>query len=304
MNAVRIATIACWIISALVLAGLVIWFLTGSLFGVLTDGMGNWSIGFGIENLSGSFETDSTYNVNTEGIDSIKINWVAGEVTVRPHDGDDIQIIESAQRTLRDNEKLNYSISGNTLEIRFRERGLRSVRIPSKRLEVLVPHFLSESVDTLAIDSVSGDINVQDINASRLDLDSTSGNITIAGVYDSAKLNTISGRITLIPGTRAGILDIVTVSGRVEVSGTFEKVSTNTVSGNVSFTSRQVPSSLKADSVSGNINITLPDDATLSVSHSSVSGKMSSDLPMTMEGKGAQFIISTVSGRTRIEALG
>ena len=42
MNAVKIATIACWIISALVLAGLVIWFLTGSLFGVLTDGMGNW----------------------------------------------------------------------------------------------------------------------------------------------------------------------------------------------------------------------------------------------------------------------
>jgi len=163
---------------------------------------------------------------------------------------------------------------------------------------------LSESVKTLSIDTVSGDINVRDISASTLDLDSTSGAITIAGVYDSVELNSVSGRITLVPGTRAGIVNVDTVSGRVEASGTFERITTSSVSGNVSITSKQVPSSLKAGSVSGNITITLPDDAVLSVNHSSVSGRISSDLPMTMEGKGAQFEISTVSGRTNIQALG
>ena len=304
MNAVKIATIACWIVSALVLAGLVIWFLTGSLFGVLTDGMGNWSTGFGIENLTGSFDVDGTYNVNTEGIDSVKINWVAGEVTVKPHDGDDIQIIESAQRSLRNNEKLRYTVSGNTLEIRFRERGSGSVRVPAKRLELLVPNELSQSLSVLSADTVSGGVTVTNITASNLEIETVSGNLDASGTFNNVKTESISGRITLSNAALGSVLSTETVSGRAELSGNFERVTTTSVSGNVSITSNQVPSSLKADSVSGSVTINLPADAIISVNHSSVSGRLSSDLPMTMEGKEAHFVISTVSGRTTIQAIG
>jgi len=304
----KIITIVCWVISAIVLIGLIIWFLTGSIFGAWSGRLGsNWSFGFNSdswENLTGPFEADGVYTVGTAGVDSIKIDWVAGEVTLKPHSGDNIQITEYAQRVLRDNEKLAYSMDGSTLEIKFRERGSGSARMPQKRLEVLVPVEFSQSLNTVSIDSVSGGIIITDITASSLNCKTTSGSINASGHFNYVSTNTVSGRLTLNNSAIRSTADVDTISGDMELSGDFGIVIANTVSGNISATSTQVPASFKADTISGNITIALPADAVISVNHSSVSGRLQSDLAITMEGKGADIEISTVSGSTRIQALG
>jgi len=307
MNKLRAITVVCWIITAVVLIGLVVWFLSGSVFGFVTDTMaGNRNFAFNIGrggNLTGPYEVDGVYNVGVSNIDSIKINWVAGEVTVIPFDGSDIQITESSQRELQGNEKLIYTVNGSTLDIRFRERSVIVGNMPPKRLEVLVPQVLSEDMRVLSIETVSGGTTVSSITAARLDIESVSGSIDITGTYERAAIESVSGRISFENHAENSSVDIENVSGRVDISGSFENVSVETVSSNVSIESTVVPSSLRASSVSGNFTITVPADATISLNHSSVSGRLTNDIPVTTGGTDAQFRISTVSGRTRILPL-
>ena len=308
MTTIKIITIACWIITALALVGLVVWFLTGSLFG---GWGGRWSdiLHFrfntgGWEALTGPYEVVGTYKTDAAGIDSIKIDWVAGDVTLAPHDGNDIQITELAQRTLNDNEKCRIGTSGGVLTVSFTEHSIGSVNIPPKRLEVLVPRGLSEDLDNLTVNSVSGRINVDDVSAETLRINTTSGSIDASGSFNTIKLDSISGKITFNNSADGSDVDVNTTSGSFDITGAFKMVNADTVSGKVEITSTAVPSLLDVNTISGNVTITLPDDAPVSVHHSSVSGKLTSDIPVTMGGKDADVQISTVSGNTRIQALG
>ena len=319
MKKIRILTIACWVITALALVGLATWFLTGRIFGIGAEGM---SI-FGWETLTGPFEVVGDYRVSSDNVNSIYIDWVAGDITAIPYDGSDIHIIESARRELRDDEMLRYSASGGTLTIKFSERSSWSANMISKNLEVYIPRALSENFDKFTVDSTSGAVSVESINAgafktdsvsgslnivnvtsSTFTADTTSGSITISFVSaDDMRLDSVSGAIRISDVTARSVKGDTT-SGSQELSGAFEHVDLESVSGKLTVTSTVVPASLRADSTSGGITITVPDEGAISVNFSSVSGKLTSDIPTTTKGRDAQFQLSTVSGGAKIQALG
>ena len=304
MSTAKVITIVCWVITALALTGLVIWFLTGSLFGGWAD---RWQFGFntgGWEMLTGPYETDGTYNIDADGIDSIKVDWVAGDITLVPYDGNDIQINELAQRKLNDNEKLRISTSGGTLEIRFHENSIGRINMPQKQLEIFVPHGLGGNLDKLTVNSVSGSIDVKDVSAGVLSIETTSAKTYASGTFGNVKLTSVSGNISLNNTAHGSGVGVNTTSGSINISGAFDEVVAESVSGSVEVTSTLTPASFKAETVSGNITITLPGDASISIHHTSVSGRLTSEIPVTMEGRGAEFRISTVSGNSRIQALG
>jgi len=309
MKATKIITVICWSITAIVLTGLLIFFLTGTIFGYSSDKWdfgNNFGIGFSsfTENLTGPFTVDGTYNVATNNIDTLRINWVAGNVTVTPYDGDTIKITELAQRELSDREKLGFSVSGDTLTINFRERGSNSFRsMPRKQLEVFVPLGLAESLSKLVVETVSGDVNITGINASVLEGESVSAMLRIVGSYGKVKLESVSGNLSLINNSPGSEVNANSVSGAIDLFGSFNKVIIETVSGRMLVSSEQLPVSFKSDSVSGSLTIKLPAGSSVSVNHSAVSGKLTSDLPVLMEGRGAAFTISSVSGSTKIEIL-
>ena len=305
MKTMRVITIVCWVVTALALTGIAVWFVTGTVFGFSSGRWegGNFGVNFGgFESLTGPYNVAGSHSIDTSGIDSISIDWVAGEITVTPHDGNEIKVTESAQRELRESEKFHVNASGDTLTINYTERSIRG-RVPQKRLEVLVPRALSENMRMLSIDTVSSGVNVTDINASKLDCETVSGSIDLSGVFANVSIDSVSGRVNLVNSAQNAVVDAETISGRVDVSGYFDRVEANTVSGSVSISSAQIPSSLRVDSISGGITIALPSDATISVNHSSVSGKLSSDIPHTTGSSGATINISTVSGSTRIQTL-
>jgi len=298
----KVITVVCWIITAVALLGLAVWFVTGTVFGFMSDRWGGWNFGMnigGFESLTGPFDVEGSRIIDESGVSSISIDWVAGEVRIIPHDENEIRVTEFAQRDLHNNEKFYVSTSGDTLVIKYTERNLRR-RVPRKQLEVLVPRTLSENMDMLSINTVSEGVYVSEINASVLKCDTVSGSVNISGEFDNIKVNSVSGRVTIENTAQNSVLDAETVSGRMEISGAYDRVVVETVSGGVSVTSAVTPSSLKANSVSGSFDITVPEDASISVNHSSISGRLSSDIPIIMEGKGAQFVISTVSGSTKI----
>ena len=326
MKAIRIATIACWIVAAVVLLGLAMWFLTGRMFGIgilgLSFGSGEQNGGI-LDSLTGPFEVAGSYSVPADSLSSISIDWVAGDITVMPHDGNEVQITEFARRELSYGEQLFYSTSGGTLTIKFTERSSWLNNMPAKKLEVYVPHALMEKLDRFAVDSTSGTVSAQNINADAVKIDTVSGNIDLSNIAsrtfeadstsgsitltsietDDMKLNSMSGAISL-SDVSAGTLKGDTVSGRCDLDGMFGEVDIDSVSGRISIISTIVPAKLKVDTTSGGITVTVPDEGAISVNHSSVSGRLSSDIPIITQGRDAQFQLSSVSGGVKIQALG
>ena len=365
MKTMKIITIVCWVVVAAVLLGFAGWFLTGTVFGSRSE---RWnrnmplSINIGnLEALTGPYNAVGTYNVDAAGLNSIHIDWIAGNTTLRPYDGDQIQITEFAQRELRDNERLHYSASGDTLTIRFIEQNRGAIiNMPTKKLEVLVPRELSESLESLAVDSasggvdaeglnpatlkvssISGSVNLSNIVSRSIGIDSTSGSVTVAdalsdtieiesisgsvrvsgssarafdcgttsgginvsGEYGAATLKTISGRISLDNSAQLSRLETESTSGSLELWGSFDWVRAETLSGSISVRSTAAPSSLRAESTSGSITVAVPNEGSVTVNHSSVSGRFSSDIPVIMQNGDAQFVLSTISGRISIIEL-
>jgi len=326
MNATKILTIVCWVISALVLVGLAIWFLTGSIFGGWIDNFGiNFSsgTGFSIQSLTGPFNNRYSETVNKTDLHSIRIDWVAGEVTVIPHDGSDIQITESAQRSLDINEQMLISTDGGTLIIRFREQSIGLINMPRKNLEVLVPRGLSEDLRNLSVSTTSGSIHVQDFNATTFNASSVSATIDVSGIVsNSINLGTTSGAITVksvqagrldassvsgsidLSETYVTVIDVSTTSGRTIAEGEFERVDVSTISGGTTIKSRVAPERMDISSVSGAMDIYIPNNGEIAVNHSAVSGRFQSAVPVIMQGRTAAYSFTSVSGNTNIHIYG
>ena len=320
MSRTRIITVICWIISAVALIGLAAWFIIGPIFGL---GSGVSLFGGGIGGLTGPFEEQGTYSVSIEDVNSLYIDWVAGSVTVTPFGGGDIQITEFSQRELRDGEQLRLTTSGGQLQIDFAASRNVMQNMPPKNLEVQIPYELIGNFAYATVRSVSGHINVADLSAGslnvhsvsgRIELDgistrtltanTTSGGILISGtVADEVSARSVSGRIALTD-VHAQTLDTNSTSGTQELSGAFEDVSTRSISGRIEITSTTLPASLSANTTSGAVTVTVPDEGPINVQHSSVSGRFESDIPVITGGQDdVQFRLSTTSGRMNIYAL-
>jgi len=157
--------------------------------------------------------------------------------------------------------------------------------------------------DDMKIESISGSVHVTASSAKTIDGDTTSGSVSIEGAYDDVKLNSISGRMTLDNSSPLAELKAETSSGSMDLSGAFDKVKTSSISGTTTVRSRIIPSALKIDTTSGSIHIYVPNEGTISVRHSSTSGRFSSDIPVTMQNSNAMFDISSISGSARIYVL-
>ena len=329
MNVMRTVTIICWSVSAIViifLALLTLWVAAGNHS--FSIGGLRLNLGFGI--LTGPYMPVGTYTIQTDGIDSLEIDWSSGAVTVKPHDGTEIVITEFAQRELNEEEKLRSSISGATLKIEI-TTGTILQRLPGKRLEVLIPHGLNGELNLVSAKSSSGRLTMSDITAASINLTSSSGGITISNIQaDTVILRSSSGSVNVTDVFAASIKSNAS-SGSHKIMGTFENADITGSSGSIRIESGSVISTLKANttsggqrfsgsfnsidasSSSGSIRIeNTATDANLSASTSSGgqthSGSYSNVLLRSSSGSvklssaivPAQLVISTSSGGVRI----
>jgi len=278
MRAIKVLTVICWLIAAIALTGLAIWFMTGTIFGI---GSARWNneeggrnVPFGVnignwEALTGPFEIDGVYNIGTDGVKSISIDWVAGEITVKPYDGDDVKITEYAQRKLSSDEKIHIANYGSTINLKYREKN-NWTNMPRKKLEVLIPRSLCDNLHSLQIDSISGSVNADEITAEIFRVETTSGSIHIGDISsEKFTLNSISGSITAtsvsaddmkiesssgsvhVNSSSAKTLDCETISGSISVNGSFDWTKLNSTSGRQSLDNSAHASTLYVETISG-----------------------------------------------------
>lgn len=182
----------------------------------------------------------------------------------------------------------------------------------------------------VAVQSTSGDINAESLS-SGVDIKSTSGEVTLAEISGPLTISTVSGDVSLDGGQASGA-NINTTSGEVELRGLTEAIVVKTVSGDITIEeardgrlnidtasgnirydgSLAKSSENQINSISGDVELQIPEDAGVNLNASSVSGDMSTDIDLdgTIEehalrgviGDGAASLsITTTSGDVQIE---
>jgi DUF4097 and DUF4098 domain-containing protein YvlB len=322
MRTTRIITMVCWIIVAVVLLGMAIWFLTGSLFGIPTGfKFNNIGFNFGFQNLTGPYNEVGSYSISADNIDSLDVDWVAGAVSIKPYDGNDIKFTEYAQRELNDREKLQYDVSGDTLSIWYKNSELINIMV-TKKLEVLVPADLADELDKLLLDATSAEVYIDSFTVDRLEIEETSGEAMLSNITSGTlNANSVSGTITItdstaddmILGSTSGEIELSNVvaasvitdstSGEQTLSGSFGRVDAGSVSGEIDVRSSTAITDLYCDTVSGSVSVTIPESENISVSYSTTSGDFSSDIPVLLTEGSAALRFSTVSGDINIYAF-
>lgn len=297
MKASIITRIVCWSLAAILLTGLLLVGLGWHILGNIGH--------FFSESLAGNFEEVGSYTVSADTVRRLDIDWASGSVLVEPYDGEEIRIVERAQRSLRDKEKLYYEADGNKLKISYTKPHVVSffLSLPRKQLEIQIPAALADTLSNLDVDSASADITVRELSVRELSLQSASGNLTANSlVCDKLSLESVSGN-TRADRIRTEKLDAETVSGDVVLSGRFSILDMEGVSGRLSAIAESCPNELDVNTVSGDITLSIPENDGFAVRYSKVSGDFLCDFPTRQDGKravyqngGADFRMETVSG--------
>lgn len=182
--------------------------------------------------------------------------------------------------------------------------------VKPKELVVSVPRAMLESGELdIQLDGVSNDTYISSAKLNGLNVNGISGSIAIENV--SAKdmdLDTVSGLID-VSDCAADAIKVVSISGEMTIGGIFGSARLNSTSGAVWFTDGSDGiKELKIGTVSGDVIMQLPQGVGFNMNVSTVSGDVSSVFGLTKNGSNyvygdasADFDIDTVSGDITIQ---
>lgn len=287
MKGNAIARIVLFSIAILVLGAILIGGMLLYTFAVTTD----WNEVF---EFAGGFITSGDGTVASAGeadasaIRNIEIDWTSGSVTVQKGDVETITFAETAG--LNENQKMQWRVKGDTLEIDCSKYKVIIGITKSKDLVVTVP--MDWVCDELEVSTVSADITVDGLDAKEINISAVDGNCNFIG-------NCVLGKV-----------EIETVNGNVTFSGYLNKLKYEAVDGDFHGTFAKAPTALEMESVNGNVELRFSADTGFTADMSTVSGKFSSDFPTTQNGNrhihgdGSCFIqIENVSGNLTINKI-
>lgn len=292
---------------------IVVWSLLAViLLGILITGLrGKWDwnwlpfhIGYNISYPDSELYKIGGSSVKSSEIDEIEIHWVSGKVKVTAVGGDQISFEENDSEGLPEEERMRYYVNGKKLIIRYSAptkwfqffRGSRS-----KTLKVELPGKLLDSVE---INCTSADVEAEEFQAKRIALESVSGRLESKNLRGTdLSFKTVSGRISSVNLT-ADRTTLESVSGGVDIQGEIRKtINGENVLGNFRIDSGACPEQVNLSTVSGNIELSIPENDGFTARYDTVSGrfncdfaaKSSKDMAVYKNG-GADIHLETVSG--------
>ena len=209
---------------------------------------------------------DDVTTVPAAGIRELEINWVSGNILIQTADVAEIQITESGaanadceMQVQTKGEKLSIAFSKGTEK--FLGFGLHGEL--SKDLTITVPQ--NWECQDLEIDVASAKVDVQNLTVWDLEFNGASGECNFTDcTVDS--------------------LDVNTASGDVYFTGRLRDFDCEAASASVYAKLSNVPEEMDLETMSGLMDITLPEDAGFTVSMESMKASFSSEFDTTTQG--------------------
>ena len=232
---------------------------------------------------------DQTRPLAADG--SIEIDNLKGRIQVRAWDRNEVRITGSLGEGV---EKLVVDGNERRLEVKVQYPSQigawRSDRTGPTDLQLMVPLRAN-----LEIESVSADIDVDGVAPRELEIDTVSGNVTVAAAPGRAEVESVSGdlRLTLnspkvrsesvsgdlrISGRMDGEIHAETVSGDIHVNSLGERLkrlSTGTVSGDAELrVALAAGGQIRSETVSGDVRLRMPRDTSARLNGETFSGDL------------------------------
>ncbi len=251
-------------ITTLILLALFIGGITGKLWNE-----NHFSIAGLDVHLGGSMDTSGT--VSTSGtveaaeIKVIHVQWAAGTITIEPADVEEIQFREEG--SFHEENSMLWKQTGKTLNIQHAKPKVFlgiSYPGPAKDLTILVPRNWTGG--NLRIEAASADVELKNLTLNEVEFDGASGTLNL----DSCDLHS---------------LDVDTASGNVHFLGTLQELDCDAASANITAVLHNVPKSIDLDTVSGDLDLTLPKNSGFRLTLDTLNGDFFSDFPTTSKGK-------------------
>jgi len=218
-------------------------------------------------------ETKKEYRFNVGVKSTVSIINQYGAVTVRPSTGNYVLVNAT---TYSDKVEVDQSQSGNRVDVQ--SHLLPGATADNSRVdyEVLVPADASVTLQSttgpLRAERLQGDVeaeganatvDVRDISSSHVHVKTMNGPITLSNIHDGhVEIDSVSGDVTLNAVT-GPLVRVSSTSGKIRYDGDFG------YAGEYRFNSH-----------SGDIDATIPQDASVDVKAQSVHGQVQNDVPL------------------------
>ena len=217
-------------------------------------------------------------------VQEIKIEWVAGDILIQPNDADTISIREDGLSDER--YAMILRCRDGELKIQFCDEDITKIfgvgmsTELSKDLTITVPR--DWECNTLEIDAASAAVEVNDLTIREVDFDGASG----ACEFENCTVDEI---------------DLDTASGDIRFIGSLDTLDCDAASASVYAVLSNTPSRMDLDTMSGDLDITLPENAGFTVSNNSLSSNFSSDFETSM--KNGNHVCGDGRCRINVDAL-
>ena len=259
-----------------------------------------------------------------EEIRNLEINWTSGKVVIAYHAGNTVQIRESSERALSEDEQLRWWKDGDTLRIQLAKSGFR-LNMPQKVLTVTLPEGMEAG--NVSIRTTSGDIEIPALKAEEMRLaatsgsmnaaaetrtavtESTSGNqkIRLEGKAESVTASSTSGSISLEADRTGSITARSTSGGIFAAAAECDTLKASATSGSITLKPGKA-GRIEAGATSGSVTAVLSENPGFTAEVSTTSGSFNSTIALTRDGNvytcgdgSGRVVIGTTSGNVRIE---
>lgn len=255
-----------------------------------------------------------TYTFSNE-IDTVELSSLGAKIVVIPQERSDIYV---EYDNPKDSPEFCAVLSGKTLTLKESFSFSIFGNKPADGYSITA-YLPLKTFQRIKINTASGGVEVGEVSAEEFSLNTASGNINVNAFFNNVKLQSASGNITLtnpladapasgvslekeevptvytarslhvctvsgnatVTGYRAEEFGVHSVSGRTTVTGISGRGSVSVTSGNVDISYAEWNNDLSVSLISGNVNITLPENSGVTLNISGVSGSVRTDLGQT-----------------------
>jgi len=206
----------------------------------------------------------NTVQYDANEIRSLNIQWAAGTITIQPDTTvDTIQITENTWENTK--YQTVYNRSGDKLTIQFSRDNIVGFGISirdnlKKDLTILVPE--NWECEELKVEAASANLMIRDLTVWDMEFDGASGICE----FDDCILDS---------------LDIDTASGDIHFSGSLNTLDFEAASASLYGKLTNTPRRIDMDGMSGDLELTLPEDTGFTVSLDGLSTDFTSDFETT-----------------------
>lgn len=235
--------------------------LAAALLGILLSGLKFDRFGFLPSFWHSESENEGdilqSHNVPASKIQNLSIDWASGSITLEPGEGSDITVTETAGDASR---PMVLKQSGSTLIVEYCDS--EKIRLGTnleKDLLITVPS--DWQCRELEIDAASTKVAVSDLTTQEVDIDTASGSSTFTGCNVDS-------------------LEMSSASGSLNFTGTLRELKFDGASANATLQLYNAPKSIRMNSLSGDLDLTLPEDCSFAISKDMLSGSFETDFEL------------------------